>query len=125
MRDLVEEIWSTISRNKLRTILTGLSVAWGIFILIVLLGSGNGLIHAFQSASGTMATNVLEVRGGWTTLAYRGYSSGRSIKLNETDAQAVRERFPDKVIAVALFRVAPPASVRLFDCRKGDLSLVQ
>lgn len=98
MRDLVEEIWSTISRNKLRTILTGLSVAWGIFILIVLLGSGNGLIHAFQSASGTMATNVLEVRGGWTTLAYRGYSSGRSIKLNETDAQAVRERFPDKVM---------------------------
>ena len=79
MRDLLEEIGMTIRRNKLRTALTGLSVAWGIFILIVLLGAGNGLIHAFQSASGTMATNVVEVRSSSTTLPFNGYPAGRHI----------------------------------------------
>ena len=52
MIDIWQEIYSTIKRNKLRTFLTGFAVAWGIFMLIVLLGAGNGLIHAFeQSAS--------------------------------------------------------------------------
>lgn len=97
MRDLLEEIATTICRNKLRTALTGLSVAWGIFILIVLLGAGNGLIHAFQSASGTMATNVVEVRSSSTTLPFGGYPAGRSIELYERDAQAASERFPDHI----------------------------
>ena len=52
MIDIWQEIYSTIKRNKLRTFLTGFAVAWGIFMLIVLLGAGNGLIDAFeQSAS--------------------------------------------------------------------------
>lgn len=98
MRDLLEEIGMTIRRNKLRTALTGLSVAWGIFILIVLLGAGNGLIHAFQSASGTMATNVVEVRSSSTTLPFNGYPAGRHIDLYERDARASQERFPDQVM---------------------------
>ena len=52
MLDLWQEIYGTIKRNKLRTFLTGFAVAWGIFMLIVLLGAGNGLIHAFWVQAG-------------------------------------------------------------------------
>lgn len=61
MRDLFEEIWSNIRRNKLRTALTGFAVAWGIFMLIFLLGAGNGLIHALESNNSDYMTNTMNV----------------------------------------------------------------
>lgn len=64
MIDLIQEIFGTIKRNKLRTFLTGFAVAWGIFMLIVLLGAGNGLIHAFESSSADMAMNSIKVFPG-------------------------------------------------------------
>ena len=64
MTDLIQEIYGTIMRNKLRTILTGFSVAWGIFMLIVLLGAGNGLIHAFEGQSQNMKMNSIKIYPG-------------------------------------------------------------
>ena len=61
MRDLFIEIWESIRRNKVRTCLTGLAVAWGIFMLIVLLGAGNGLLNAFVGDIGDFAANTMEV----------------------------------------------------------------
>ena len=61
MRDLFVEIYESIRRNKLRTVLTGFAVAWGIFMLIVLLGAGNGLVNSFGQASGSFASNTIAV----------------------------------------------------------------
>ena len=70
MIDLWQEIYGTIKRNKLRTFLTGFAVAWGIFMLIVLLGAGNGIIHAFEQNASERALNSIRLGGGWTTQSY-------------------------------------------------------
>lgn len=85
MRDLFEEIWSNIRRNKLRTALTGFAVAWGIFMLIFLLGAGNGLIHALESNNSDYMTNTMNVWGGYTSKPYNGMREGRRIDLNDKD----------------------------------------
>lgn len=59
MRELLLEIWTSVRRNKLRTFLTGFSVAWGIFMLVILLGSGNGLKNGVLSNFGNYATNSI------------------------------------------------------------------
>ena len=97
MIDLWQEIYGTIRRNKLRTFLTGFAVAWGIFMLIVLLGAGNGIIHAFEESSGERALNSVRVWGGWTTKPYDGLKEGRSIDLDNRDLKDTEARFTDRV----------------------------
>lgn len=81
----MNEIWSSAKRNKLRTALTGFAVSWGIFILIVLLGAGNGLINAFQQNGADFSSNVMMVWGGFTTKPYNGLQEGRHLDLNDND----------------------------------------
>ena len=100
MIDLIQEIFGTIKRNKLRTFLTGFAVAWGIFMLIVLLGAGNGLIHAFESSSADMAMNSIKVFPGWTSKAYDGLKEGRRIELDNKDYRITETDFPKNVISV-------------------------
>lgn len=85
MRELIKEIWSTSKRNKLRTSLTGFAVAWGIFMLIFLLGAGNGLITAQLQQSTRFLANSMRVFPGETSKAYKGLKEGRSITLNDKD----------------------------------------
>ena len=85
MRELIKEIWSTSKRNKLRTTLTGFAVAWGIFMLIFLLGAGNGLINAQLQQSTRFLANSMRVFPGETSKAYKGLKEGRSITLNDKD----------------------------------------
>lgn len=100
MRDLLQEILGTVMRNKLRTVLTGLSVAWGIFILIVLLGAGNGLIHAFELNSGNVVMNSVKVYPGTTTKPYQGMQEGRNVELEQEDCRLTAVRFPDNIMEV-------------------------
>ena len=97
MIDIWQEIYGSIKRNKLRTVLTGFAVAWGIFMLIVLLGAGNGLIHAFEENSSQRALNSIRVLGGWTTKPYDGLKEGRSIQLDNRDLEDTETFFTDRV----------------------------
>ena len=100
MIDIWQEIYGTIKRNKLRTLLTGFAVAWGIFMLIVLLGAGNGLIHAFEKSSSARALNSIKIYPGWTGKPYDGLKEGRRIQLDNKDLDATMEHFSDNIISV-------------------------
>ena len=91
MIDIFQEIYGTIMRNKLRTALTGFAVAWGIFMLIVLLGAGNGLLNAFEQQSGKMAMNSFQIWPGQTSMPYQGLKEGRNIKLTEKELELTRQ----------------------------------
>ena len=85
MHDLLIEILSTVRKNKLRTALTGFSVSWGIFMLIVLLGAGNGLLNATKSNSMDIMANSMMVGGGRTSMPYNGLKKGRFVQLRQSD----------------------------------------
>ncbi len=97
MRDILTEIWATARRNKLRTTLTGFAVAWGIFMLIFLLGAGNGLINATQQNSNRYLNTSMVIFGGQTSKAHKGLKEGRKIELNDRDMEITQERFSDNV----------------------------
>ncbi|MBR3513316.1 MAG: ABC transporter permease [Bacteroidaceae bacterium] len=97
MQELLSEIWQTARRNKLRTALTGFAVAWGIFMLIVLLGAGNGLINAQEENNNRWVDNSMMVFGGQTSKGYNGLKEGRDILLNDADRHATATRFPANI----------------------------
>lgn len=85
IRDLLHEIHSTLRQNKLRTALTGFAVSWGIFLLIALLGAGNGLMNSFTGNVGDFITQSVSVEGWRTSKPYNGYKEGRRIELDQKD----------------------------------------
>lgn len=97
MFDLIREIGQTMRNNKLRTALTGFAVAWGIFMLIILLGMSRGVYNNFTSFASADNSNSLGIWGGWTGKPYKGYKEGRPIRLEETDLKSVEHHNPDNV----------------------------
>jgi putative ABC transport system permease protein len=91
--ELLNEIWQTARRNKLRTGLTGFAVAWGIFMLIVLLGAGNGLINANLKQSDRFLSSSMVVYGDVTSMPYQGMKEGRWINLRERDIDITDQEF--------------------------------
>lgn len=95
------EILSTVQHNKLRTFLTSFSVFWGIFMLIILLGSGQGLQNGVEKDFASDATNSLWVNGGTTSIAYEGMLPGRNIQLTNEDFDAIqKETMPNDKLAL-------------------------
>ena len=84
-RDNWKEIFETIQKNKLRTFLSGFTVALGILIFVVLFGFGNGLINTFDDFFGDDATNVFYLFPGRTSMPYKGYKSNRQIEFENDD----------------------------------------
>jgi putative ABC transport system permease protein len=96
--DRWQEIAAALAKNRLRTFLTAFGVAWGIFLLVVLLGSGNGLSNGvLQGFSGT-ATNSLFVWGMRTSKPFAGLDAGRSIEFTNADTEELRRRVPEAAV---------------------------
>jgi putative ABC transport system permease protein len=101
-----EEIFSTIRKNKLRTFLTGVSVASGIFILVILLGVGEGMRNGVAKEFSTDASNRVWVWTNVTTKEYKGLNPGRRIQLTNEDFQAVTSLQSDRIeYETSIFRV--------------------
>ncbi|TDT46896.1 putative ABC transport system permease protein [Maribacter spongiicola] len=93
-RDNWREIFQTIQKNKLRTFLSGFTVALGILIFVVLFGFGNGLINTFQLFFEDDAQNIITFFPGQTTKPYKGYKSGRQIEFDRSDLADIEKNFP-------------------------------
>lgn len=89
MFDLFNEILQTLSHNKLRTALTGLAVAWGIFMLIVLLGVARGVTNSFESNMMGPGSKSIQIWGGNTSKPYGGYREGRRIRMSDGDPEDI------------------------------------
>ncbi len=87
--DKWQEIFETINKNKLRTFLTGFSVAWGIFMLVILLGSGYGLENGVRKDFEGDAENTIWVNQGITSMAHEGYKPGRFIRFTNKDYEEI------------------------------------
>ena len=115
--ELLSEIWRSAQRNKLRTALTGFAVAWGIFMLVVLLGAGNGLINAQLKQNSRFLTNSIVVFGGETSKPYQGLKEGRRISLEERDISTTQHDFKEHIDEVgAMYETVTNIS-------RGDLYL--
>ena len=91
MRELFHEIGSSLRNNKLRTALTGFAVSWGIFLLIALLGAGNGLMNSFIGNLDDYISQSITVEGWRTSKPYAGYKEGRDIQLDEGDVTYTKD----------------------------------
>jgi putative ABC transport system permease protein len=107
-RDTWREIFITLRKNKLRTFLSGFTVALGILIFITLFGMGNGLVNTFNEFFGDDATNVIYIFPGRTSIPYKGYKSNRNIEFDNSDLTDIEETFPMFVehISPRIFRTA-------------------
>lgn len=97
MTDLAKEIWQTMRTNKLRTFLTGFSVAWGIFMLILLLSISKGLIDMQSGYLEGRDNECITIWGGYATMPYKGYKEGRSIPLRQKYFEGIRESSPSHI----------------------------
>ena len=89
-----QELLATLQHNKLRTLLTALSVAWGIFVLVILLGAGSGLEQAVEHNFEKDATNSILVRSGRTSLPFGGRPLGRRIVFENADIPSIANEIP-------------------------------
>jgi len=90
--DRWQEIFDSLKRHKLRTAATALAVWWGIFMLVILLGAGNGLQNSFKRDFEIDAINSIWIWGGQTTQNYKGFKAGRYVQFHNEDYEAIKTK---------------------------------
>jgi putative ABC transport system permease protein len=93
--DRWQEIYHVLRSNKLRTFLTAFGVFWGIFMLVIMLGSGNGLENAVSRNFADMATNSVFIWTQQTSIPYKGFPRGRNFNFDNDDATSLRNSIPE------------------------------
>lgn len=93
-----QEIFQAISKNKLRTFLTGVSVASGIFILVILLGAGKGIENGIAKQFERDADGIVEIWAGNTTKEYKGMNPGRRVQLHNSDYDLATRKFDEQIV---------------------------
>lgn len=102
--DRYREILDTLTRNKTRSFLTGFGVFWGVFMLIALIGGGQGLKELLQQNFAGFATNSAMVWSQPTTKVYKGFKKGRTWNMDYKDVERLRQQIPElDVVSPALF----------------------
>ncbi len=104
-RDRWQEIWMALKKNMLRTILTAFGVFWGIFMLVIMLGSGKGLKNGAYDGMGGFATNSAFIWPQSTTMPYKGFKKGRQYHFTNSDTKALKDQIPE--LATVAPRVQP------------------
>ncbi len=94
-RDQWQEILTVLGRNKLRTFLTAFGVFWGIFMLVIMLGSGKGLENGTIASMGGSATNSVYMWTQQTSMPYQGFKRGRTFNIKMADVEAIRNEIPE------------------------------
>ena len=103
-KDTWQEVFDSLSKNKLRSILTMVGVWWGILLLIGLLGSAKGVENNFNIQFQNYATNSLFIFSGTTTIPFKGYQEGRRIKLSVSDVDKIRDNIKGVEYVLPSFR---------------------
>ena len=113
-RDTWQEIFGSIQKNKVRTIITVIGVLWGIFIYIALSGSANGLDNGFEREFENIAMNSMFVWAQRTSIPYEGFKTGRNPQLKLIDAQTLFNNIPE------IQFIAPRNAKGVFDGTSGS-----
>ncbi|QXP73903.1 ABC transporter permease [Tenacibaculum sp. AHE15PA] len=95
--DTWREIFQSISKNKLRSILSGFTVAFAILLFTLLFGIGNGLQNTFKEQFASDAINSIYISSNSTTKAYKGHQVGRRIQFKNDDFDFLKEEYSDKI----------------------------
>ncbi|TRZ45770.1 ABC transporter permease [Robertkochia solimangrovi] len=116
-RDTWQEIWGSISKNKVRTVITVIGVLWGIFVYIALSGAAKGMDNGFEKEFKDIANNSMFVWIQRTSMPYKGFKIGRSFNLRLNDVEVLKQKHPEiQFIAPrnvkGVFGDAPPTVVR-------------
>ncbi|MGA3012554.1 MAG: ABC transporter permease [Bacteroidales bacterium] len=93
--DRWQEIYHVLRKNKLRTFLTAFGVFWGIFMLVIMLGSGTGLQNGVTQNFGDMATNSVFIWAQQTSVSYKGFPRGRRFDYENSDIKALQDAIPE------------------------------
>jgi putative ABC transport system permease protein len=93
--DRWQEIYHVLSKNKLRTFLTAFGVFWGIFMLVIMMGSGDGLKNGVSQNFGDMATNSVFIWAQQTSVPYKGFTRGRRFDYENADVRALSDAIPE------------------------------